>query len=218
VRIVCLSDTHGKHGALTVPDGDVLVHAGDATMRGDEREIAAFANWLAGLPHRHKLVIAGNHDWLFERQPGLARELLGPVTYLLDSGLEIDGVRFWGSPWQPWFMDWAFNLRRGAPLRAKWELIPEGTDVLLTHGPPQGILDQVVGVVSRAMGAMLGQGEHVGCEELLAAVQRLRPRVHVFGHIHEGYGQETRDGTRFVNASNCDRLYRPVNPPIVVDL
>ncbi len=218
MRIVCLSDTHGRHGALAVPEGDVLVHAGDASMRGDDREIVAFATWLAALPHRHKLVIAGNHDWLFERQPGLARELLGAVTYLQDSGTTIDGVRFWGSPWQPWFMDWAFNLRRGAPLKARWDLVPEGTDVLITHGPPQGILDQVAGIVPRAISAMAGQGEHVGCEELLAAVQRLAPRLHVFGHIHEGYGEETRDGTRFVNASNCDRFYRPVNRPIVVDL
>jgi predicted phosphodiesterase len=218
VRIVCLADTHGRHQAIPVPEGDVLVHAGDLTMRGDERELAACVAWLVGLPHPHKVVIAGNHDWLFERQGTLAREMLAAVTYLQDSGVTIDGLRVWGSPWQPWFMDWAFNLRRGGPLRAKWNLIPEGTEVLVTHGPPHGILDQIAGFLPRALGGVTGRGEHVGCEELRAAVGRLRPRLHVFGHIHEGYGREERNGTTFVNASSCDAAYRPVNAPVVVDL
>lgn len=216
MRIVCLSDTHNRHGALDVPDGDVLLHAGDATMRGDPEELRAFDAWLARQPHRHKLVVAGNHDWLFEKDAALARSLLAHATYLQDSGIEIAGLRFWGSPWQPWFLDWAFNLERGADLAAKWELIPEGTDVLVTHGPPYGVRDHVP---PRSRGTSLdGNGEHVGCEALLAALERVRPRLHVFGHIHEGYGQERRDGTLFVNASNCDRAYRPINAPIVVDL
>lgn len=217
MRIVCLSDTHNRHDALRVPDGDVLVHAGDATMHGSAEELAAFDAWFGSLPHRHKLLVAGNHDFLFEQRPRGARELIRSATYLEDSGTAIDGVRFWGSPWQPWFLDWAFNLRRGAPLKAKWDLIPEGTDVLITHGPPHGVLDRVGGVVPRLTAAATG-GEHVGCEELRGAVLRLRPRLHVFGHIHEGYGQQSLDGTRFVNASCCDRSYRPQNPPLVVDL
>lgn len=196
----------------------MLVHAGDLTLRGTEPELAAAVAWLVGLPHPRKVVIAGNHDWLFERQNTQARKMLSAVTYLQDSGVTIDGLRFWGSPWQPWFMDWAFNLRRGAPLRAKWDLVPEGTDVLVTHGPPQGILDQVAGFVPRAISALAGRSEHVGCEELRVAVRRLRPRLHVFGHIHEGYGREEHDGTTFVNASSCDGAYRPVNAPVVVDL
>jgi predicted phosphodiesterase len=218
VRIVCLSDTHNRHDALRVPDGDVLVHAGDATMHGSAEEIAAFDAWLGSLPHRHKLLIAGNHDFLFEQRPRSARELIRNATYLEDSGAELDGLRFWGSPWQPWFFDWAFNLRRGAPLKEKWALIPEGTDVLVTHGPPHGVLDRVGGVVPRLMAAATGGREHVGCEELRDAVLRLRPRVHVFGHIHEGYGEESLDGIRYVNASCCDRSYRPANLPLVVDL
>lgn len=206
MRIVCLSDTHNLHDRITVPEGDLLIHAGDATMRGTLEEIVVFDAWLASLPHRHKVVVAGNHDFLFEREPALARQLLRSAVYLQDSGVELDGLELWGSPWQPWFFDWAFNLRRGAPLREKWDLIPESTDVLITHGPPHGILDRVDG------------GELVGCEELLQAILRCRPRLHVFGHIHEGYGQEKRDGVTFVNASNCNRAYRPVNPPVVVDL
>jgi predicted phosphohydrolase len=206
MRIVCLSDTHNLHQRIRVPEGDLLLHAGDATMRGTAPEIAAFFAWLSTLPHAHKVVIAGNHDFLFEREPAVARALVHGAVYLEDSAIEIEGLRIWGSPWQPWFYDWAFNLRRGAPLREKWDLVPEGTDVLVTHGPPHGVLDRVDG------------GEQVGCADLLDALCRINPRLHLFGHIHEGYGRETREGTAFVNASICDRGYRPVNPPVVVDL
>jgi Icc-related predicted phosphoesterase len=207
MRIVCLSDTHNLHDRVAVPDGDLLLHAGDATMRGTLKEVTAFVDWLAGLPHRHKVVVAGNHDWLFQREPVVARALVqASVAYLQDAAVEVEGLRIWGSPWQPEFMDWAFNLPRGAPLREKWDRIPEGTDVLITHGPPHGILDRV------------DEGRQEGCRDLREAVGRVRPRLHLFGHIHEAYGVEVRDGTTFANASVCDRSYRPVNPPVVADL
>lgn len=214
MKLVCLSDTHGRHDAIRVPEGDVLLHAGDGTKRGTKAEVEAWNDWLGRLPHPHKIAIAGNHDFLFQEEPALARTLLTNATYLEDSGIEVGGVRFWGSPWQPWFFDWAFNLRRGEEIRVKWDLIPRGTDVLVTHGPPHGIRDQVAGLMNR----LASRREHVGCEELLAAVLRVRPKVHVFGHIHEGHGSEERLGIQFVNASNCDREYRPVQPPIVVEL
>ena len=206
MRIVCLSDTHNLHDRIRVPEGDLLLHAGDATNRGTEKEVSLFADWLAGLPHRHKVVVAGNHDFLFERQPVLARAHIHGAVYLEDEAVEIEGLRIWGSPWQPEFLDWAFNLPRGAPLREKWDRIPQATDVLVTHGPPYGVLDRV------------DEGRQEGCAELLKAVGRVRPRLHLFGHIHEAYGLEVRDGTTFVNASICDRACRPVNPPVVVDL
>ncbi|HNC99840.1 MAG TPA: metallophosphoesterase, partial [Myxococcota bacterium] len=112
----------------------------------------------------------------------------------------------WGSPWQPRFFDWAFNLDRGEPLRRVWQKIPDGIDILVTHGPPKGILDRVQ------------RGGEVGCEELREALRRVRPRLHVFGHIHEAYGQLHLDGTHFVNAASCNLDYRPVNPPVVVEL
>ena len=205
MRIVCLSDTHGQHARLTVPDGDVLVHAGDFSMNGRPEEIARFDSWLAGLPHRHKLVIAGNHDFLFEHEPERARRLLPSALYLRDELVEVAGLRIWGSPWQPWFHDWAFNLPRGPALAAKWALIPAGVDVLVTHGPPHGVLDRTL------------SGEAVGCEELTLALACVRPRLHVFGHIHEACGRLERDGTTFVNACNLDVHYRPVQPPIVVE-
>ena len=115
-------------------------------------------------------------------------------------------------------MNWAFNLRRGAALRARWDLIPTETDVLITHGPPHGIADTVKRPVAQIVSTLAGQGLHVGCEDLVRAVRRVRPRLHVFGHIHEGYARVAQDGVTFVNASSCDVRYRVVNPPVVVDL
>jgi Icc-related predicted phosphoesterase len=219
VRLVCISDTHNRHAEMRLPAGEVLVHAGDATMRGSRREVQDFVDWLAAQPHAHKVLVAGNHDWLFQREPDAARAMVeGRVTYLQDAGTTIDGISFWGSPWQPWMMSWAFNLRRGAALREKWALVPAGTDVLVTHTPPHGIGDRVVKPVGRAFCALTGHERHVGCEELRAALPHIRPLVHVFGHIHEGYGVVEQDGTRFVNASTCDMNYRELQPPIVVDV
>jgi hypothetical protein len=151
------------------------------------------------------VVIAGNHDFAFERTPE-ARTWISRATYLQDEEVTVAGLRIWGSPWQPRFFDWAFNLDRGEPLRQVWSQIPAGIDVLVTHGPPRGILDRTA------------RGEPVGCDDLLAAVGRVRPRLHVFGHIHEAYGKVARDGVTFVNASSCDLGYAPVQAPIVVDL
>ena len=205
MRIVCLSDTHGFHEGLDVPDGDLLLHAGDATKHGSLEEVAAFNGFLGTLPHPHKVVIAGNHDWAFEKEPVLARDLITNACYLQDEEAVVAGVRIWGSPWQPWFYDWAFNLERGPALVAKWDLIPTGTDVLLTHGPPLGHGDRTT------------SGNPEGCADLLEAIRRVRPRLHVFGHIHEGYGQTREGDTLCVNASICTVAYRPTNPPVVID-
>lgn len=211
MRIVCVSDTHSRHDQLCVPDGDVLVHAGDATMAGRVEEIARFNHWLGTLPHRHRIFVAGNHDLLFESDPGLAESLITNATYLRDGAVTVGGLKFYGSPWQPWFLDWAFNLRRGPEIKRKWDLIPDDTDVLITHGPPHGILDLV------PRDAPPGH-EIIGCEELLRAIGRIEPKVHIFGHIHEGYGTLRKRKTTFVNASICDANYRPVNEPIVVEV
>lgn len=211
MRIVCISDTHSRHDQVEVPEGDVLVHAGDSTMVGRVEEIIKFNHWLGQLPHPHKILIAGNHDWLFEKEPALAESLITNVIYLRDNSVTIDGVKFYGSPWQPRFMHWAFNLPRGEEIKRKWDLIPEDTDVLMTHGPPHGILDLVPSDMS-------GNYEHAGCEDLLRAMRRLRPRLHIFGHIHEGYGVLKDYVTIFVNASICDAAYRPINAPMVLEL
>ncbi len=206
LRVVAVADTHGLHDQIEVPPGDFFVHAGDLTNTGTLPQIRAFDDWLATLGHRHKIVIAGNHDFAFEREAQAARELLRSGVYLQDEAVTLEGVRFYGSPWQPWFFDWAFNLPRGEALRKKWERIPETTDVLITHGPPQG------------HGGVTQRGQDAGCEELLAAVERIRPAYHVFGHIHEAYGVTTNPQTTFVNASICTLAYEPTNAPVVFDV
>lgn len=202
MRLVLISDTHGYHEELDIPQGDVLIHAGDLTRRGGVDEVEEFGRWLTALPHPHKLVIAGNHDWCFQVEPTAARRALGEVTYLQDSGTAIRGLRFWGSPWQPEFMNWAFNLPRGGPLAEKWADIPEDTDVLITHGPPLGVLD------------IVRDGTAAGCEDLSRRLDSVRPALHVFGHIHEARGSHQAAQTLFVNAS----IGFTNHGPIVVDI
>lgn len=214
MRIVCVSDTHNQNTRIAVPDGDVLIHAGDMTMGGRTAEVRAALQWLASLPHRHKIVVAGNHDWLFERNPIGARELIPPsITYLQDASVTIDGLVFYGSPWQPAFGNWAFNLpRSGERLRRVWSRIPDETDILVTHCPPLGVRDECPDWIS-------GAPVSVGCGLLKRACERVKPELHVFGHIHEGYGvTHAEDGRVFVNAAVCTRDYQPTNPPICVDV
>jgi Icc-related predicted phosphoesterase len=209
LRIVCISDTHGQHAKLQLPEGDILVHAGDFMTYGDSpKEITDFNQWLGQQTHRYKVVIAGNHDWIFERHPAAAQALLTNAIYLENSGMELDGLRLWGSPVQPTFNNWAFNVNRGAAIRRYWKMIPEGTDILVTHGPPFGILDQ-----------SYSSTPHLGCEELIKAVVKLKPRLHIFGHIHGGHGQmKSSDGTEFVNASVLDEAYQLVHQAQVIEV
>jgi Icc-related predicted phosphoesterase len=188
VRIVCISDTHGRHRFSDVPDGDILVHTGDLTLHGSLEDVEEFNRWLGTLPHAHKLVIAGNHDFCFQQQPAEARARLTSATYLEDSGCEIASLRFYGSPWTLTFFDWAFMLPEDE-LLAKWEQIPAPLDVLMTHGPPHGILDRT------------NRNEHAGSVTLLQRVQEVKPRLHVFGHIHEAAGRMESEGITFINAS-----------------
>jgi len=210
MRIVCVSDTHNLAEEVSVPDGDLLLHAGDLTQRGRPAGVERAARWLATLPHPHKVVVAGNHDFLFQDDPARARALLEAVpglVYLEDAESTVAGLRIWGTPWQPWFYDWAFNLPRGGEELARvWARVPAGVDVLLSHSPAHGILDRTE------------RGEPVGCERLRAELPRIRPRLHVFGHIHEAYGELVEGDTRHVNASTCDLRYRPVQAPVVVEL
>ena len=210
MKIVCLSDTHNRHELIAVPEGDILIHAGDATGRGTIDEIIAFNDWFANLPHQYKIFVAGNHDRLFETSNRFARTLLdSSIHYLQDSSIEIENLKIYGSPWQPRFFDWAFNLTRGAELAEKWRLIPNEVDILITHGPPFGILDEV----PRRFFI-----ENAGCEELRKRVEEIQPKLHIFGHIHCGYGTAEEFGVRFINASNCDENYEPTNPPLVFEI
>jgi predicted phosphodiesterase len=148
-----------------------------------------------------------------QRDPGLWRQLMAErgITYLQDSEVTIDGLRIWGSPWQPEFYDWAFNLPRGDALKEKWDLIPAGIDILVTHGPPRGKLDMTYSYAGFPR-------DEVGCWDLARAVARIKPKVHVFGHIHVGYGVVEENGTTFVNPSSCDDNYDATQDPIVLEI
>lgn len=210
-RFVLVSDTHLQHN-FTVPDGDVLLHAGDATWDGTPEEIQEFSAWLGRLPHKHKVFIAGNHDWGFEMNPDAARAMVTNGIYLEDETVDINGLRIYGSPWQPEFYDWAFNLPRDGPeLAEKWAAIPDDTDILITHSPPHGILDRT--------SEEYHPPANVGCAALARRIEKLpRLKLHVFGHIHPSNGKLVRGATTFVNACICDSNYQPVQPVHVVDL
>jgi predicted phosphohydrolase len=196
VRIVAVADTHLYHRGLPVPEGDVFVHAGDLCRRGSLAELGVALDWVASLPHREKVVVAGNHDWAFarthERKVARREFVDAGVTYLEDAAATVAGLRVYGSPWQPEFCAWAFNLPRGAKLAAKWAAIPEGLDVLVTHGPPAGYGDRV------------SAHRREGCADLRARVAIVRPRLHLFGHIHEDGGAWEEHGTVFANVTTAD--------------
>lgn len=185
------------HHSVRMPEADVLVHAGDFTRRGSRAEAIEFLAWLEAQPAEHKLLVAGNHDLCCETDRAwFSRETAERGIALLDdSETTIAGTRFWGSPVTPRFRNMAFNRERGSEIRAHWDKIPTGIDVLITHGPPRGIGDRMF------------LGAHVGCDDLLDVVTERRPALHVFGHIHEAFGEHTAPGlpTRFHNVA-CARF------------
>ena len=198
MKLVCLSDTHRAYHKIKIPSGDVFIHAGDIDA-WDMMCLMDFNEWLADVPCKHKIIVAGNHDKIFATENALARTLLRNATYLENSGCEIEGVKFWGSPITPPFRQWYFMAKRGSAIKKYWDAIPGDTDVLITHGPALGILDYVP--------YTYGQN-HAGCEELGIAVHRVKPKLHIFGHIHYcGGNQEVRDGTIHANVSVLDEDY-----------
>lgn len=215
MKIVFISDTHGLHGQMTspIPDGDVLVHCGDVSNVGRHDQILNFITWFGSHPHKHKVFIAGNHDFGLQVKHAQVEEALANLPegmhYLEDSGVEIEGVKFWGMPWTPRFYNWAFMTWTRDEAIEKAALIADDTEVLITHGPPFGVLDVVT-----------YGGYSVGCPELAmrTGVLKKTVKVHAFGHIHETYGTEV-DGTGIlhVNASTCTLQYSPSNVPIVVE-
>lgn len=218
MKITFISDTHTKHKQVTdlLPGGDLLIHAGDFTSMGYKHEIQQFFKWFSGLnKYTHKIVVAGNHDLMFEDDPKQAKEIISVypnATYLQDD-LELIGddystaVKVYGSPWQPEFYNWAFNLpRMGWELQQKWDDIPVGVDILVTHGPAWGHLDTVV-----------GQNMHLGCELLANRINIVKPKIHVFGHIHTGYGYKFDNGTHYFNAAVLNEQYIFTQKPLTVD-
>jgi len=205
LRLVALADTHLYHEGLAVPDGDVLVHAGDLLQHGSLDELERAAAFLRALPHATKVIVAGNHEVCLEKRAAEARALLSGMIYLEDEAREIDGLVFYGSPWQPKFRIWAFGAARGPELASKWAKIPDRVDVLVTHGPPYGFGDRI---------HWAGLDRHVGCRDLLARVREVKPRLHVFGHIHQDRGRWVEGPTTFVNVTTSEGEH----PATVIDL
>lgn len=191
MKIVAFSDTHMLHQKVDIPDGDLLVFAGDMSVCRTLQDVVGFNNFLKTLPHPHKIVIGGNHDHLLASSPELGQELLQDAIYLQDSFVTLEGITIYGSPWQPIFNTNAcdaFALPRGKVICKKWDRIPEHTDILITHSPPCGIMDEDGGV------------SH-GCSDLFKRVQQVQPRFHIFGHIHNHNGMETIGKTCFINCN-----------------
>jgi Icc-related predicted phosphoesterase len=210
MKICIISDTHGKHNRLGyLAPANVIIHCGDITSVGHDHEVANFMKWFSKLDqYNHKIFIAGNHDFLFEKEPIRAKSLVSDnVIYLEDNGVEIDGIRFWGSPVSKPFNNWAFN-RPEEKLLQHWQAVPEDTDVLITHTPPYSIMDWVD-----------WKRSHEGSPTLYKeVVERIKPKIHCFGNIHGGYGKKTFDGITFINASNLDDDYMCVNAPYYMEI
>ena len=209
MRVVSISDTHCRHEWVTLPAGDLLVHAGDITNTGSLEEVEAFLAWFGAQPHATKIFCAGNHDFLFEQLPVESRWVVPPgVTYLQDEAVMVNGLKVWGSPWVHGDGR-AFTRPRGPALAEKWSLIPSDTNLLITHMPPHRMLDKVPDTYDRA-------GGNIGCQDLAEAVNRIRPRLHIFGHAHSGHGSVECGGITFVNAAST--LNQKVRVPVVVDI
>jgi len=245
MKLVTLSDTHGKHHNAVfpeVPAGDILIHAGDATRKGTLDELDNFFKWFSSLPHQYKIFVAGNHDIGLDpefvddrrlyipeeerleqaREMSLKAEQLIPdnVIYLKDSFVEIEDpgmhrkLKIYGSPFTPRFLNWAFLRNRGPAMEDKWSSIPNDTDILVTHGPAYGHGDVAPPwILSRYQ-------RSVGCLELLKKILEVKPKIHVFGHIHGGRGiyQSDELPTTSMNSSICTESYAPTNLPLTFDL
>jgi len=215
MKVVCFSDPHGMHRQIEVPDGDLLICAGDITGWDKLEEIYDFSDWLSELPHKYKIVIAGNHDGCLEKAGcELSSIYLSDAIYLENNFCFIEhgdkAYKIWGSPITPRFMDWYFMKDRGEEINGVWAQIHEDTDILITHGPAWGILDEVRPAWKKG---------HLGCEGLAKRIEKLpNLKAHVFGHIHDAFGVKAVDGVTHINASICTEDYEPTNKPIVIDI
>jgi hypothetical protein len=227
MRITVISDTHTKHNHVTkdLPGGDLLIHAGDFMSSGHSPyEAVQFFEWFDGISNYDtKVFIAGNHDHIMQSNPKWVKDILTDyktIEYLQDEEcvLYFDGpngdlpeenVHIYGSPWQPEFYNWAYNLpRAGEELKAKWDAIPTWTDILVTHGPAQTYLDTAGAPYNAPL---------LGCELLKEKVELIRPKIHICGHIHGGYGYYYNDHTHFLNASMLNERYEYAHKPFTFD-
>lgn len=207
VRIVVVSDTHGEQEELGTLEGDVLIHCGDFEdlFTDDPGVLDRVDVWLARQRFQEIICTGGNHDRELERRVRTGMQPLANAHYLQDSGFEFGGLNFWGSPWVPMLDGHAFYADDNK-LKVAWSRIPDDVDVLITHTPPEGILDTS------------SRGAGYGCPYLAETVRHFKPRLHCFGHVHAAAGRLDVDGTIFVNATSVDTRRGGVNPPTVIDL
>ena len=215
MKVTLISDTHTKHRYCEndLPGGDLLIHAGDFMNSGyGVMEAVEFFEWFDQLNNYHtKVFIAGNHDRWMQNDPIMAEGILDKydtIIYLEDDWItvgdsdphdpNVNTAKIYGSPWQPEFYNWAFNLpKNGDELKSKWDMIPEHVDILITHGPAWGFLDDVEG----------RRGNHLGCELLADKIKQIKPKIHVCGHIHSGHGHYFDGHTHYFNASVLNEQY-----------
>ncbi len=211
MRIVAISDTHSLHDQIIMPDGDILIHAGDCTLDGKIVEAESFLKWFSGQPHATKIFVPGNHDEPFAepRVLGWLRKTFPTVNILIDQELYHNGMRIYGVPWLPGIASEPehFWIRANStPLREKWDAIPDDTALLITHGPPYNILDKNE------------SGQYIGDPLLAHRLHDLKDlRLHIFGHVHRSYGTIETNDRLYVNAATCDSEYRSSHPPIIID-
>lgn len=208
MKICCVSDTHRSHWDLKIPKCDIFIHSGDNDIT-DIDSLNDFNNWLGEIEVKYtKIIIAGNHDFFYERiKKDWCKQLLTNTIYLENEYTEVAGLKFWGSPYTPKFYNWAFmQKRQGEELKNNWSQIPENLDFLITHGPAYGLLDQNQHL------------EHCGCELLQKEIVKKKPKYHIFGHIHEGYGKFKTKDTTFINCSVLNEHYELTNKPIIIEV
>lgn len=217
MRIVCMSDSHGFHKKLNVPDGDVFIHAGDFSMRAQIQHVQEFARWMNSLPHKHKIVVPGNHDIACETNSrSMTKDMFGSVVYLDHEYHQVEGIMVFGSPYTSAIAnpsDWSFDYPRGGHRGFRlWDQVLHGDrmDILVTHGPAYGILDRV-------LDPHFGEDPHVGEKGISNIIEKHKPKVHIFGHIHEGYGHVRESEVDYYNVSVCTEQYKPTNPITTID-
>lgn len=210
MKIVAISDTHKQWNKLIIPECDILISAGDYSYRGEPEVVERFHAWLNTQPAKHIVSVQGNHELWVEKHFEEAKQIalkVCPRVHFIDEGLaEVEGLKVYGSAVTPFFCNWAWN-RHSYEIQEHWDKIPAGIDILVTHGPPYGIRD----LVEYRM-------EHVGCPKLMIKIQEVKPKIHIFGHIHQGFGTQHFNDTTFYNAAICNESYKPVNPVTVIDL
>ena len=221
MKLTIISDTHGYHEGVTLPNGDILIHCGDFSSGGQPIAVERFLKWYNKQPHPHKILLAGNHDISFQKNPEWKVSILNKLYlqdsnhhYLENSGIEIEGIKFFGSPYTPKFFNWVFMYKRRSNEAYKiWRAVPSNTDVIISHGPPKEVLDKCNNHVPP-------HPDRAGCEVMRKIIRKIKPKYCLFGHIHEGYGLDERTlaPTTCINASTMNGNYQPINPAVEIEI